>query len=197
MIASALMTVVIAGLLTAHFLGLQEDRLLETRGGMNDNSRRAISEMLHDIRAAKGYDIGLVTFGSTTNFSAYTNGTLMQGPAVRLYSAIISTNQAINLTNYIVYYFDTTSASASDGVLYRMSSSSAPAVVVSNLVNTYTFSSEWYTGGVQTVKTYKGIVHATLQFCQFGYPIARVGTNGAFQSYRIECRATPHLPDGP
>ncbi len=195
MITVSLMGMVILGVLSANFFGLREDQLLESKGGMNDSSRRAISELLHDIRAAKGYDIGNIS--TSTNFSAFGNGTNMQGPALRLYTTILSTNQAINLTNYIVYYFDTSHAAASDGILYRMTSGSTPKVVVSNLVNTFTFSSEFYTGGVQNVKTYKGIVHTTLQFCQFQYPKATVGTNGLFSSYRIECRATPHLPDGP
>jgi len=196
MITVSLMVMVILGVLSANFFGLREDQLIEAKGGMNDSSRRAIGEMMHDIRAAKGYDIGNIS--TSTNFLAYANGTSMQGTAVRLYTAIFSTNQAINFTNYIIYYFNTNNAASSDGILYRMTaSSSTPTVVVSNLVNSFTFSSEFYTGGVQNVKTYKGIVHTTLQFCQFQYPKATVGTNGLFQSYRIDCRATPHLPDGP
>ncbi len=196
MITSTLMLIVIAGVLSAQFMGLRQDQLMESKAGINDYSRRAISEMLNDIRGAKGYDIG--TASSAANFLAISNGTTMQGTAVRLYTAVISTNQTINLTNYTIYFYDSSQASNYDGILYRCTSSATtPTVVASNLISPLTFFSENWTGAVQTVRTYKGVIHATLQFQQFQYPLTRVGTNGLYDYYRIECRATPHLPDGP
>jgi type II secretory pathway pseudopilin PulG len=196
MITMGLMIIVIGGVLSAQFVGLRQDQLMESKAGINDYSRRAISEMLNDFRGAKGYDIG--TASSAANFLAISNGNTMQGSAVRLYNAVISTNQTINLTNYTIYYYDSSQASNSDGVLFRCTSSATtPVVVASNLISPMTFFSENWTGAVQTVRTYKGIIHTTLQFEQFQYPLTRVGTNGLYDYYRIECRATPHLPDGP
>lgn len=196
MISMALMGLVIAGVLSAQFMGLRQDQLMESKAGINDYSRKAISEMLNDFRGAKGYDIGTAT--SAGNFLAISNGNSMQGTAVRLYTAVISTNQTINLTNYTIYYYDTTQASNFDGVLYRCTSSATtPVAVASNLLSPMVFYSENWTGAVQTVRTYKGVIHTTLQFEQFQYPLTRVGTNGLYDYYRIECRATPHLPDGP
>jgi hypothetical protein len=133
---------------------------------------------------------------SGTNFIAITNGNF-QGPAIKLFVAAISTNQVIDATQYILYWFDTTAAASGNGMLYRQNSTNGTAkVVVSNLVNTLYFTSENYLGATQTVRTYKGVIHATLQFTQFQYPLTAVGTNGLFDSYRIDCRATPHIPDG-
>jgi hypothetical protein len=133
---------------------------------------------------------------SGTNFIAITNGNF-QGPAIRLFVAAISTNQVIDSSRYILYWFDTTQAASGNGMLNRMNSTNGVAkVVLSNLVNTLYFTSENYLGDTQTVRTYKGVIHTILQFTQFQYPLTAVGTNGLFDYYRIDCRATPHIPDG-
>jgi len=195
MIAIAVMSVVIAGIMSAHFLGLREDQLMESKAGANDTSRKAIGRMLNDIRGAKGYDVG--TYNGFTNFTPVTSG-FFQGPALRLYTAIINSNQAVNVSNYTFYYFDSTYSAQSAGVLWRLTSSSTtPVIVASNLLNPLYFTSETFQGYTQTVRTYKGVIHTVLQFSQFQYPLTPVGSNGLYDYYRIDCRATPHLPDGP
>jgi prepilin-type N-terminal cleavage/methylation domain-containing protein len=196
MITMAVVTMIIAGLMSANFLGLREERLMESKCGANESSRRDINLMMYDIRSAKGYDIGTM---SGTNFTAITNG-LFQGAALKLYCIAISTNEVIDATRYILYYFDTSQAASYGGMLWRFNSTNGASakVICSNLINTFTFASEDYRGVTQTnVRTFKGVVHATLQFQQFQYPLTAVGTNGLFDYYRIECRATPHIPDGP
>ena len=44
--------------------------------------------------------------------------------------------------------------------------------------------------------SYKGVIHATFQYSQFQYPLTQVNSNTIFNSYRMDVRATPHLPDG-
>ena len=194
MFVSAITVVVVGGALSAHFLGLRESQLLESKAGANDTARRSIGLLLHDIRAAKGFGIGTM---SGTNFILITNG-ILQGNGLQLYSAIISTNQTVNTNQTIVYYFDSSQAASGNGLLWRLpSSTGVPVVTVSNLINTLYFTSEDYLGNTQSVRTYKGVIHATLQFSQFLYPLTAVGSNGLFNYYRIDCRATPHLPDGP
>lgn len=193
MIAGSVMMMVVAGVLSANFLGLRESKLMEAKAGASDSSRRYVSQLLSDIKSAKGYDVGTM---SGTNFIAITNGNF-QGPAIRLFIAAISTNQVIDSSRYIIYWFDTTAAASGNGMLNRVNSTNGVSIILlSNLVNTLYFTSENYLGATQTVRTYKGVIHATLQFTQFQYPLTAVGTNGLFDSYRIDCRATPHIPDG-
>ena len=193
MIASTVMIAVIAGVMSANFLGLRQAKLMESKAGANDAARRYVNLLLYDIRSAKGYDIGSM---SGTNFIAITNGNF-QGTALKLFVVASSTNQVIDNTRYLLYYFDTAQAASGNGFLWRQNSTNGVAtIVVSNLVNTLYFTSEDYLGNTQTVRTFKGVVHATLQFTQFQYPLTAVGTNGLFDSYRMDCRATPHIPDG-
>ena len=192
--ASALMMIVVAGVMSAHFFGLRESQLLESKAGANDTARRSVNQLLQDIKAAKGYEIGTV---SGTNFTAITNGNF-QGVGLKLYTIIFGTNQAIDPSKFLLYYFDTTASASANGMLWRMNSTSGvPVVTISNLINTLYFTSEDYYGRTQAVRTYKGTIHATFDFCQFQYPLTPVGSNGLYDTYRIDCRATPHLPDGP
>ncbi len=193
MFTMLLMTVVIAGLLSANFLGWREENLMETKAGANDAARRAVGQLLYDIRAAKGFDIG--TMGGT-NFTAITNGNV-QGAGLKLYQIVITTNQLIDASRYILYYFDPSQSNNNNGILWKFNSTNGtPAIVVSNLINTLYFTSEDYLGNTQTVRTYKSVVHAQLQFSQFLYPYVPVGSNGLYDYYRMDCRATPHIPDG-
>ena len=194
MLASALMVMIVAGVFSAHFFGLRESLLIESKAGANDTARRAISQLLQDIRSAKGYDIGIM---SGTNFTLITNG-LVQGAGLKLYAMVIGTNQVVDPNIFLMYYFDTNQLASANGKLWRMNSTNGVAVVaVSNLINTLFFTSEDYFGRTQSVRTYKGVIHATLDFCQFQYPYTTVGSNQLYDTYRIDCRATPHLPDGP
>jgi prepilin-type N-terminal cleavage/methylation domain-containing protein len=194
MFTMAVLTVVIGGVMSANFLGFREDSLMESKAGANETARRDINQMVYDIRGAKGFDIGTM---SGTNFTAITNGT-MQGAGLKLYCIIITTNAAIDPNRYLLYYFDTSQSANNNGMLWRYNSTNGVATIVaSNLINTLNFTAENYLGQTQSVRTYKSVIHATLQFCQFQYPLTSVGTNGLFDYYRIDCRVTPHIPDGP
>lgn len=199
MIATTLMaTVVVGGLLSANYVGLRESQLVQSKAGASDTSRRTVNGLLTDIRLAKGYNIGNA---AGTNFTACSSDTAQQGTAVILYPVLNTTNQAVDTSQYILYYFDLTDATNNDAWLWRVfnvnGSPVAFTVVASNLINTLYFTSENFQGITQTNRTYKGVVHATLQFCEFEYPLTKVGSNYLYDYYRIDCRATPHLPDGP
>jgi type II secretory pathway pseudopilin PulG len=197
MSAVAIMLFVLATLLAANLIGIRESQYLTAKAGASNSSRMAINQMLSDIRMAKGYSIGNITSGSYTSFVPITNGTY-QGSSVQLYPILVSTNDSIDYTKYILYTFDSTFASNHDGVLIRYCSTNAyTSIVASNLINTLYFKSESFNGTNQYSSTYKSVIHTTLQFCEFTYPLTMVGSNYMFDYYRIDCRATPHLPDGP
>jgi len=198
LIATAVMVMLIVGVMSANILGMKEDQLVESMAGANDTSRNALNIMLQDIRLSKGYYIGSYSGGA---FTACSSGTNQQGTAVMLYPVVNSTNQAVDTSQSIMYYFDLSDSINNDGRLWRTSNvagdSESGTVIASNLINTLYFTSEDYTGTPQTSRTFKGVIHTTLQFCEFQYPLTRVGSNYLYQYYRMDCRATPHLPDGP
>ncbi len=196
MMAIVIMMFVLAAIITANLIGLKESAYMSSKAGASNTSRRAVNQMLSDIRMAKGYNIGN---SSPTNFTALTGSSgLTQGTALQLYPVLISTNESIDYTKYIQYTFDLSQTNVSNGRLWRyVSTNNTTTVIASNLINSLFFISENYAGQPNYSTTYKCVIHTTLQFCEFQYPLTMVGSNYLFDYYRIDCRATPHLPDGP
>jgi hypothetical protein len=194
MLASGIFTMMFAALYTAQMIGMRLGGLVDSKSGASDASRYALQKLPTDIRSAKMWFIGNL---SGTNFIAITNGPL-QGPALELCQYSVG-------TQFTIYYF--TNAGNNNGMLMRTYTSNwSPVVICSNLINTayfpngMTFTAENYAGQKQTnsitnVNTFKNIIHVTLQFCQFQYPLTVVGTNGLYDYYKLEFRATPHLPE--
>jgi hypothetical protein len=189
-------SLVAMALVTVNLLGLRENQLIESKCGASDSSRRALSKLPEDIHSAKMWKVGNVS-APFTNFTAIADNTAQNGNALQLF-------QTTNNSAYVLYYFDLTDAANSNGKLCRYSSANAtPTCLASNLVNWltngYSFVAEDYTGTVATnegtSRAYKCMIHAKLQFARFQYPLTPVGTNGLYDYYKMEFKATPHLPE--
>jgi Tfp pilus assembly protein PilW len=203
MMVMVLMIFVLTAIILANLLGLKENQYMASKAGASNTSRMMINQMMSDIRMAKGFTIGTIgtNFASSTNFTAYIPNTLTslnQGTALALFPIVFSSTESINYSNYILYAFDLTQTNNSNGILWRYTSTNQTATIVaSNLINSLYFTTENYAGATNWAVTYKNVIHTTLQFCEFQYPLTMVGSNYLFNYYRLDCRATPHLPDGP
>lgn len=188
---------VIIAFLAAHMIGLRQYQVLSTKCGASDTSRSVLSQLPRDIRSTKMWWIGNYNMGSGT-FSQISDGTAQEGTALQLFQ---TTNDS---TPYILYYFDLTGSNNNNGKLMRYNSINATTVcLASNLVNWlgmgYSFKAEKFDGtrctNEGTATAYKSLICTRLQFCRFEYPLAVVGTNGLYDFYKLEFRATPHLPE--
>lgn len=191
MFAAAILVMVILALLSAHLIGLRMDQLVGSKAGASDSSRRVLNQLPTDIRSSKQWNIGGF---SGTNFVSLTNGQAQQGVALRLFP---TTNFS---TPFILYYFDLSDTAHSNGKLMRtVNTNWNPVVLASNLINTLYFTAEDYTGKTATNEgnsmAYKNVIHTTLQFCQFQYPLTSVGSNCLYDYYRLDFKVTPHLPE--
>ena len=193
MVATTIMIITVGALLSSHLIGLKQSQLVESKAGASDTSRRAISQMTRDIRSAKMWFIGSI---SGTNFTAITNG-LQRGTALALC-------ETTNGSQFVFYYYDLTYTNNSNGRLMTTSSTGwNPVVLASNLIygvpNSLCFTAENYNGTNQSStwssKSYKNVIHTTLQFQQFQYPTTTVGSNCLYDYYQLDYRATPHLPE--
>ena len=189
MFVSATLVIVVMALMSANLMGWNEYQLVQSKAGASDTSRLVLSQIPTDIRSAKMWAIGDM---DGTTFTSVSNGVL-QGTALQLCSTT-------NGTQYTIYYFDTNDVANKNGVLKKISSGSSNTIILaSNLINTLYFRAENYNGVVQTNdavgQSYKNVIHTTLQFCQFQYPLTKVGTNYLYDYYRLDFRVTPHLPE--
>lgn len=182
-VTMALFSLVVIAFTYAQIFGMRQDQLVQSKLGASDQSRHGFSQMADEIRSAKIWSIGS---GNASGYTATTNGFPQQGTAVQL---CLSTNKNI----YILYYFDT-----SQGVLYRTHSpaNSSSTAVASNLISHMYFVAEDYRGDILTNRSHKSVIHTRLQFSQYQYPLTWVGSGYYYDSYKMEFRTTPHVPDG-
>jgi len=175
------------GMLWSHLFGLRTDQLVESKLGASETARRGFDKMANDIRAAKNWQIGNM---SGLTYVDIPDGSNQVGRALQL---SLKTNTMPMTPPYILYYFTNISG---DNKLCRFHTGDpAPTVLASNLIDTLNFTAEDYTGtNIITTLNYRYVIHYTLKFQQFQYPLTKVGTNYLYDLYKIEFRLTPHAP---
>jgi prepilin-type N-terminal cleavage/methylation domain-containing protein len=182
-VASAVFSLTVVGFVYCQMFGMRQDQLVNSKIGSAELGRLSFNDLANDIRAAKIWQIGNGNLYSFTNIPL---GTAQKGNALKL-SLTTDTNK------YYLYYFDTNACK-----LYRgHSGSTFGQCVAQNLTNTMYFRAENYHGDAQTDLTHKGVINVAMQFCQYQYPITKVGPGCYYDYYRMELRLTPHVPDGP
>ena len=133
LIATFLMTTcIIGGLIAANMMGLRYESLLESKAGASDSARKNITQLKNDIYGAKGWQIGS---WSNNTFTAIAAGNYQQGPALIIYPLIVNSNQIVDLSQYTLYYFDSSDIANNDGRLWYLNTvSGANQIMVSNLI---------------------------------------------------------------
>jgi type II secretory pathway pseudopilin PulG len=182
MISMAIFGLVMIALLYANMFGMLQDQLVNSKLGSSDQSRRAFDKFTGDIRSAKIWMIGN---GSDTGFTPIKNGDTQLGNAIQI-SSTTDTN------SYTRYYFDTNNAQ----LCRKLSGASGHTLVARYLTNNMYFQAEDYLGNVKTDLSYKYVIHVVMEFCQYQYPLTKVGPGYYYDFYKMEFKITPHCPDG-
>ena len=194
MFVAAIIVIIVTALFAAQLVGMRLDQLVQSKCGASDASRRTLQQLPVDIRQAKMWSVGNCG-ANGANFIQITNGAPPQGPALELFDTNSTTG-----TPYAIYYFTNYGGNVGAVLMKTLTSSGMTTVIASNLLYTPYFAVENYAGTPWTnslagVNLYKNIIHVDLQFYQFQYPLTSVGTNGLYDYYKLEFRATPHLPE--
>jgi prepilin-type N-terminal cleavage/methylation domain-containing protein len=183
MVSVSVFSVVTLAMVYAHLFGLRQDELANSKLGASDQSRRGFSKLQEDVRCAKIWQVGS---GNSTSFSPIPNGTAQQGNALQI-------NLTTDTNSYILYYFDTTRYE----LRRKKSGVAGTTLIAQNLTNTMYFRCEDYKGTTQTNLTHKGVVSVKMEFCQYQYPLTRVGPGYYYDYYKMEFKLSSHVPDGP
>jgi Tfp pilus assembly protein PilW len=183
MVAMSIFSLVTIGLVYTHLFALRQDELANSKLGASDSSRRGFSLLADDVRAAKMWQVGN---GNQSTFTPIANGTAQQGTALQI-------NLTTDTNSYILYYFDT----ATCELRRRKSGLTGSKLIAQNLTNTMYFRAENHRGAVQTDLSHKGVINVAMQFCQYQYPLTRVGPGYFYDYYKMEFRLASHIPDGP
>jgi len=180
MVASAVFSLTVIGFVYCQLFGMRQDQWVNSKIGASDQARLSFNELANDIRAAKIWQIGNGDLGSFTGIPL---GTSQRGNALKL-SMTTDTNK------YYLYYFNTTN------LLRGHSGSTTVKCLAQNLTNTMYFQAQNYGGTNQTTLTHKGVIDVMMQFCQYQFPITKIGPGYYYDYYKMELRVTPHAPDG-
>ena len=196
MVAVFIFAFMAIGIIYAMLFGMRYDELVCSKLGASDKSRMSFDLLTGDIHAAKWWKVGN---GNDTSFTPCGNAANQIGNAIKL-----SSNGDTNSTAYIIYYFDTNNCQ-----LCRMSNG-VPAIqiVAQNLTNSgtlgngttttntsMTFEAQKFDGSPAQDWQYKYVIVTTMEFCQYQYPLTKVGPGYYYNYYRIQLKAASHCPN--
>lgn len=175
MVAMTVFSMAVAGLLTAHLMGLKIFEITKAKLGANQEARESLSQIITDVRSAK---IARVGNGNQTSFTEASMGELQQGNALRIF---LSTN-----TNSFIQYYRN-----DENKLMRMTSSSNPPTVMAHSIsNNLVFTSEDFQGNILTNNQNNRVIGLLLQFYQVQYPVIQIGPGNLYDFYQLRTRVT-------
>jgi hypothetical protein len=186
----------VLGIIYTWMFGMRYDQVICSKLGASDKSRMSFDLLTGDIRAAKWWKVGT---GSKTTFTACTNQMNQIGNAIKL-----SASGDTNSPSYIVYYFDT---NAAPWQLCRRSNGVAQVQIIAQYLTnsgtlgngttntSMTFEAQKFDGTLAQDWQFKYMIVTTMEFCQYQYPLTKVGPNYYFNYYRIQLKAASHCPN--
>ncbi|MGO8676943.1 MAG: PilW family protein [Limisphaerales bacterium] len=187
MVAMAIFSLVVLGMVYVQMFIMKYDQMTTSQLGASEMSRMSFDDLVSDIRSSWTWAIGT---GSQTNFTPVSNSAPQEGNALQL-----SPTQNTNL--FVRYYFITNvTPTLTNFMLCRMTNGALSyTVIAQNLTNnlyTNMFLAEDYRGNLLTTLRYKYVIHVTLEFCQYQYPLTRVGPGYFYDDYKMEFRVASH-----
>jgi hypothetical protein len=161
---------------------LEATKLVATAG-----ARDAMNNMRDMIREGKIVYVGNCTTESTTSFTMIGVTNTQQGNALIVYPTT-------NTTAYTVFYLDN-STGTNDMMEFSVTNGAVNYTneLASYITNSIIFDAENFQGVIATNYTSldnREVIHVTMQFSQWEYPIAYIGgtTFNAFDFYQLRTR---------
>jgi len=187
MVSVFIFVFLVLGVIYAILFGMRWDELVCSKLGASDKSRMSFDLLTSDIRSAKWWKIGN---GDNDSFVSCTNAMNQAGNAVKL-----STSGEANSPAWVLYYFDTNNCQ-----LCRYTNGAAYAqIIAQNLTNStgnsMQFTARKFDGSLAQDWQYKYAIRATMEFCQYQYPLTKVGPGYYYNYYCIQIQAASHCPN--
>ena len=205
-IALGVFSMVVAAMVAVQIFGLRMYTLAATKQSATEGCRKTLNAIRDQIREATKVDVGICT--STPSFFNSLATNLSQiGNAVMVYPPIINTNNYTTTYNsniYSLFYLDMlTKTNDYQMTQFTVASNAANTALVTNITvlagyitNQDIFTAADYQGNPLTNElswTKRRVIFIKLQFYQWEYPVALVGTNGGanmYDFYQLRTRVT-------
>jgi prepilin-type N-terminal cleavage/methylation domain-containing protein len=176
LIAMALFTVLLGGLVGASLYGMRMFQAAELKANASDGARKGLLRLVGDIRSARLTKVGTFASGQ---FTEVAEGQLKRGNALQLF---LTTDTNL----FLLYYRD-----GNDNKLKLKYSLLNGAQELAHSVSIdQIFQAEDYRGNVLTNSQNNLVIRLNLEFFQTQYPVAAIGTNSLFDYYKFETCVT-------
>ena len=174
-------------MVSVQLFGLRIYTLEATKLVATSGARDAMNNMRDLIREGKIVYVGNCTTESTTSFTMIGVTNTQQGNALIVYPTT-------NTTAYTVFYLDN-STGTNDMMEFSVTNGAVNYTneLASYITNSIIFDAENFQGVIATNYTAldnREVIHVTMQFSQWEYPIAYIGgtTFNAFDFYQLRTR---------
>ncbi len=190
MVTGIFLFIFVGVMVGVQLFGLRISTLSATKLVATQGARTALNQMRDSIREGKIVYVGNCGTIGTSTFTLLSATNVQVGNALIVYPTT-------NTTWYTVYYLDT---NTSTNILTQFNVSNSAVVytnqLASYITNINVFDAEsWSLDGTTLVTNYTSIdnrelIHVTLQFSQWEYPIAFVGGHdfNAFDYYQLRTK---------
>jgi len=176
MVATAVLTMAMAGSLLAHLFGARMNEITKSKLGANQEAREAINLMVDEIRSAKTVEVGN---GGLSGFTQAAAGTQQAGTAIQIYPGT-------DTNDFVRYFWD-----SGDKQLKRtVDGTNSLSIVAHFITNSVVFSAERWDGTVLTNNDNNRVIGLTLQFYQMQYPIITIGPGSYYDFYQLRTKIT-------
>jgi hypothetical protein len=186
-VVSAILALVVLWMVELQVFALRIYTLAATKLTATAGGRDALGKMRDSIRSANTAYVGTYDPTDGAGFIRASNSAQQIGNALQL--GYLGTNGVV--TNFTIFYQDSTNptnllCSVRNGVV---------DVLAKYVTNYYVFEAEDYQGNRLTNSVAylnNGVIHVTMQFYAWEYPIGFIGTNAinAYDFYRLTTRIT-------
>lgn len=181
-ITMAVFSLLVIGMVYTSMFCFRLDELANSKAGASESARRGFNKLTGDVRAAKMWFIGT---GDQTSFVPCGNATNQVGNALKV-------NYTTDTNSYVIYYFDTNA-----GALYRYTNGmGTSAVIMNGLTNasgtSMSFHAERYDGTTLSDLQFKYVIVSVMEFCQYQYPLTKVGPNYFYNYYKMQLKVASH-----
>jgi prepilin-type N-terminal cleavage/methylation domain-containing protein len=198
-IALTIFSLVTLSTIAVQIYAMRVYTLAATKLTATEQARAAVNNLRDKVRGCRTVYVGnytLATGNPVIDFKPMTNGDLQQGNALMIYPTL-STNtftlaflQPGNGTNFTTSVLGNTNSlivmTYTNGSLQRQYD------VADYITNQIIFFAENFQGSVLSTNQNNYIIQMTMNFSQWEYPVAFIGTNSfnAYDYYRLQTRMT-------
>jgi prepilin-type N-terminal cleavage/methylation domain-containing protein len=164
--------------------------LAATRLTATEQARATMNDIRDQVRNARLVDVGQYTAATgnpLVDFSAMTNGDPQQGNALMIYpttSTASFTLVFLQPGNGSNSWASTSAANDNQVIMltYTNGSMENSNIIADYVTNQYVFDAENFEGAILSSNENNYLIHMTLSFSQWEYPIAYIGSN-SFNAY--------------